>query len=376
MNESSSILSVVERFYNEGDSVDGWEPIWREVMALFKAETGCIYIEGIGPTAGEVEFLAMPGFGHDALALYGQHYINVDPYAAHGRVGGETEVFLSQEIIRPSAFRETEVWRDYSSRHVGAFHILGAGVSAGPGRFARSAIHRPHDAKAFGRKDLARYKYVLPHLSRALKARTRKIQEDRYAGVPGAALDASISAIVVVDSHGRRVFWNAAAENLAVGRHLVFDRASKEIKLTYPEQTRRLREFISDVTSGGPGGSLRAVGADGLRPIAISISRLPSKTPSLQPSSMTEHHLALLTIRDIETAIALDPLALTHLFGLTFAEAEVAKEIATGVTVEDLAELRGRSVPTVRSQVRQILQKTGANSTRHLIGMLSRLPGA
>jgi DNA-binding NarL/FixJ family response regulator len=47
---------------------------------------------------------------------------------------------------------------------------------------------------------------------------------------------------------------------------------------------------------------------------------------------------------------------------LTFAEAEVADVLCTGRTLAQIANLRGVSVNTVKSQVRQIFRKLGIDS--------------
>jgi DNA-binding NarL/FixJ family response regulator len=64
---------------------------------------------------------------------------------------------------------------------------------------------------------------------------------------------------------------------------------------------------------------------------------------------------------------------LRNLFGFTPAEAEVARALVGGATRSMVAVKRGTQVSTVRTQVRSVLEKTGATNLRDLQRLLSRL---
>jgi DNA-binding NarL/FixJ family response regulator len=54
-------------------------------------------------------------------------------------------------------------------------------------------------------------------------------------------------------------------------------------------------------------------------------------------------------------------------FGLTGAEVEIVRGITLGLPVKDIAEARGRSAETVRTQLRSILAKTETHSQSELV---------
>jgi DNA-binding CsgD family transcriptional regulator len=66
---------------------------------------------------------------------------------------------------------------------------------------------------------------------------------------------------------------------------------------------------------------------------------------------------------------------LRDLFGLTAAEAEVARALAGGATKSSVALARGIAETTVRTQVRAVLTKTGAANLRDLERLLAGLSG-
>lgn len=64
--------------------------------------------------------------------------------------------------------------------------------------------------------------------------------------------------------------------------------------------------------------------------------------------------------------------ALRDRFGLTPKEAEVAVWLAYGQTMNQIAEMNGTSVHTVRSQLKSVLSKAGVNSQLALVALINR----
>lgn len=75
--------------------------------------------------------------------------------------------------------------------------------------------------------------------------------------------------------------------------------------------------------------------------------------------------------RDIQRRVGV----LRELFGLTRAEAEVARALTGGATMARVAAARGLRETIVRSQVRAVLEKTGAANLRDLERLLGDLSG-
>ena len=66
---------------------------------------------------------------------------------------------------------------------------------------------------------------------------------------------------------------------------------------------------------------------------------------------------------------ALGPL-LAAAFDLTTAECDIARALVAGQTVTEISETRGTSVQTVRTQIKELLSKTGTHSQLELIRMM------
>ena len=61
------------------------------------------------------------------------------------------------------------------------------------------------------------------------------------------------------------------------------------------------------------------------------------------------------------------------LFDLTPAEARVARSLAAGETVEDIASMGSVSRSTIRTQVRGVLEKTGCRRQTEVVALLGGL---
>lgn len=78
----------------------------------------------------------------------------------------------------------------------------------------------------------------------------------------------------------------------------------------------------------------------------------------------------LATLFDPMQTRALDPFALSNLFGLTPTEARVAARLADGLTAEAIAPEHGTALSTVRTHIRQVLTKFGMNRMADVIRLL------
>lgn len=94
--------------------------------------------------------------------------------------------------------------------------------------------------------------------------------------------------------------------------------------------------------------------------------------PSVSAASDQPLHTCLM-VQLLRPGHRLTPALLQQLYGYTSAEARLAKELAQGTTVEDYANSFHVSVATVRTQLRQVLAKSGHARQQDLIAHLAAL---
>ena len=87
---------------------------------------------------------------------------------------------------------------------------------------------------------------------------------------------------------------------------------------------------------------------------------------SAAPSGQGQRPLALVVSTELVWPAGFEA-TVQDTFGLTLAEVEIVRGIALGQPLRDIAEARGRSVETVRTQLRSILSKTETHSQSELV---------
>jgi DNA-binding CsgD family transcriptional regulator len=87
-----------------------------------------------------------------------------------------------------------------------------------------------------------------------------------------------------------------------------------------------------------------------------------------------DRSLAMLMIYDPHQKIGFDPFILAACFDLSPGEAKVAVALAEGMSPEEIAKKNRVAISTVRTQLKSVFLKTGANRQAELVSMMARLP--
>ncbi|QUS38772.1 LuxR family transcriptional regulator [Tardiphaga alba] len=82
---------------------------------------------------------------------------------------------------------------------------------------------------------------------------------------------------------------------------------------------------------------------------------------------------ALLVITPVTTGKAPPVELLRSLFDLTASEARVARGLVAGQTLEEIAASGGVAISTIRTQVRQVLEKTGCTRQAEVVSLLANI---
>ena len=82
---------------------------------------------------------------------------------------------------------------------------------------------------------------------------------------------------------------------------------------------------------------------------------------------------ALLVLTPVAAAPAPPVELMRSLFDLTPSEARVARGLAVGETLEEIASAGGVAISTVRSQLRQVLEKTGCARQAEVVSLLANV---
>jgi DNA-binding CsgD family transcriptional regulator len=204
-----------------------------------------------------------------------------------------------------------------------------------------------------------------PHLARAavLAARTH-LERTRAASDTLAALGL---AALVLDESGKVLFANSI---MSVANGLLKWRAGGGVTLMDDRADAMLKDALARIGRPDNTGvrSFPVRNADGGEPMVGHL--LPLRFSARDIFARCAAVFVLMPV----AAPNAPPLELVmSLFDLTPAEARVARALATGHTVDDIAAGGGVSSNTVRAQVRGVLEKTGCQRQVDVVALLGGL---
>lgn len=383
------ILKTADAIYDAAAGGTSWQSVGFSLSALVNARSASLMLKGPGQVQSEL--LSHANIPFEAVAEYAAHYRHHDLWtsraAAHiGPPGAAPKIWSSGHLVPDPEFLRSEFWNGFGRRY-GLRFVMGAVVPMGAAGTMPIGLHRPAGKAPFDETDKRLLGAVLPHLRRALQLRRQ------LAAVPGsqagdgalglAALDAMASGIVVVDAELRVQLCNVMAARMGaeglgfrIQRENGSSAAGTILRPLHRNDASTLARLVRSTASAGEaGGALRLNAADGTATTAALVMPLPARLAE-SPLSIAGRvpGQALVLLRQIAEPTAPRAELLRALFGLTPAEAEVARALAGGASKTAVAAARGLRETTVRTQVRAVLAKTGATNLRDLERILAGLP--
>jgi DNA-binding CsgD family transcriptional regulator len=208
-----------------------------------------------------------------------------------------------------------------------------------------------------------------------VKILVAKIREMMMNPVSPADWDIAGTGVILVNAAGRIMLQNITAKELLDRGDGLISR-SGTISTTSRTTAAMLAERIHQATH--PQNRHKSSAEQALRVARAATSPLMVLvTPRLthfDDNAVAREPTAILLIKDPDRPPAILGRHLIDWFGLTPAEADLAVQLASGERLETLANSKGVRISTLRSQLRAVFGKTGADRQADLIGLLHRLP--
>ena len=114
-----------------------------------------------------------------------------------------------------------------------------------------------------------------------------------------------------------------------------------------------------------------------MKPQELTCARMPRRPPEQgapeRESAPDRNQSGMLDLKTVFEFPVPSEARLRELFGLTAAEARFAQLIASGDTVEEVAEKMGIKLTTARSKLAVIFSKTETRRQTKLVALLSRI---
>lgn len=312
---------------------------------------------------------ATTGYDPAMITLYERHLRRLNPWTQkiiHSRAG---IVLSSQELYPEEKLKKSLFYEEWIRPQENI--VAGAGVVIGrtpSGPFMFGGNIRELDREIKHPQLLEMMGQIAPHLSLAwrigramLEPQVRLAATDKNAGSPRAAL-------ILLRPDRTVAFSDSAGEELLGTEELCRVNHCGRLSLRHPVAENALASAMRDLAQGDAPVVLRVPAVNGwpsIHLIGLDHNRVQD-WPLATLLCLPRRSLLCVVGRSVPYR------HVSHLagFGLTPAEQEVAEAIAYGEGTTAVAERRGVSITTVRSQVRAIYAKCGIENRAALAALV------
>jgi DNA-binding CsgD family transcriptional regulator len=367
--DEDRMLNLVGLTYDAALDERLWAGLAGKVANAFKASSMSLRLRRTG--AGRSLLLAST----DNLLFtnaqeYASYYWRHDKWATRGAELGMSKVVVSKELISDEELDRSEWYWDWA-RKADIFYIVGVVFPTGDGELIGLGIHRARREGDFEKQDKRPVAQFLPHLKRALQLRHRLFANNVERDATLDALDRTGIATFVVAQDGLILYANRHAE-IILQQGDGIGATHSRLGLSDHEAGKALAKSIKTAVNIAAGESPAApprafaIRRGNRLPITVLVSPFrPARDGFGLPMPA-----AIVLARDPEWPTA-SQAALQSMFGLTAAEACIARELASGRSVNDIAACHGITLNTTRTHIKNIFAKTDTNRQPELVALLS-----
>jgi DNA-binding CsgD family transcriptional regulator/PAS domain-containing protein len=351
---------------------------WQEVGRLLCDMTNSV-IGGVGIfDATTSEFISTHGHGLPPgyFELYRQTvpYNPMLPYIALSAPG---ETWTNSQVVPDNELFKSRFYRDFI-QPLGLRDSIGiVCLKSGP-RFGVLVANRAAGQPVYGDAERRLFQLLSPHVCRALSISDLLDLRSVKTDVLIETLDAIVAAVFVIDASGLVLHHNRAAEQLLKSGRVMSLRNDKLWPVGASSRTalKLALEEALGATDGAriPDAAIPLAALNGAGAGMIA-SLLPLGNIAAQPVSGPGPARWAVFIQDPKTPVPMPGEAFARLYKLSPAELRVAMGLATGMTVEEVADSQGGSAATVRTHIKKLFAKTDTNRQIDLVRlMLATMP--
>jgi DNA-binding CsgD family transcriptional regulator/PAS domain-containing protein len=304
--------------------------------------------------------------------LYRTRWAAVDPRRRFLERAHAESIFVSHYDRTDAVLEDGSFERAFLAEQ-GIGHSLGANLTGIGREYRQVYVERAAGRPPFSAAEVIEFRRLVHHMANAERL-ARAIDERALDWeLPQRILDNMSVGALVADQTGQVRFANAAAEEI-LAENDGLSRRDNRIQAARSFETNSLLAALRDVAVAGradkrEGGALLIARPSGKLPYAVVVIPLPTAVDGEVKATRALVFLSDLAHRNNELAPRL-----SQLFGLSRAEARVAAGIAEGRRLTEIAEEFDVRMPTVRTQLRAVLKKVGANRQADLVRIVLALP--
>lgn len=374
---SHAIDDVIGTIYDAALEPGNWSVALDRIIDVTGSRSGNLISSDRSNSQSSVAVFR--GIDPDWIRRYNEHYYRYDPsMSVFARCRGKA---VADQVTGPGREvnpRDARLFHNELMVPQSFHHTAGAGLFLTESRNAAIILQRDGRQGEYAGHELSILNRLTPHIRRALHLN----KEHQWLGFRQgleAAYENSHMGVILLNAQASVVYLNPKAEEL-LRRHPEIGLKSKRLSLDGAEVDARVQAMISEAinTANGTG---RYIGASlplsvsrATGPMKIQVSPVHSRV-KMDILNPTAGH-ALVHLSDPRIATSLSSPMLAAYFNLTRSEASVLAQLCMGMTLEEIADARVRSIHTIRSQTKSVMRKLGVQKHADLVRVVLTSPVA
>jgi DNA-binding CsgD family transcriptional regulator len=355
--EGQALSDLIGQIYDCALTPEHWPAALARIGEKMGAVSSYLLIHDTTPGAPEMNVLVEQGVDAATRDRYQQYYMGLNPLLPYLASAGNGELYCCRHLVTKRDYQNGEFYQDFAAPqdwfdYAGITLIREGTISAAIG-FTRGS-----DANIFDDPSLQLLRSLAPHLTRATQIRRLLEREGQSKRDFASVVHTTRFGVAIVDASARLLEINKAAETLLARRDGI---CSAGGVLLAGAETERLHAAIRSTT----GSTLRVDRGPGRRPLALYVM------PLLEDSPRAFFHFpvprAAVFVVDPEQRYE----GASDLFGqtyrLTLAERRILDRLAGGDAPTEIARTMKIAMPTVRTHLHRLFEKTGTRRQAELI---------
>jgi DNA-binding CsgD family transcriptional regulator len=372
MSRLSAVDRLIGQTYDCLAEEDGWRELLTSYARFIGGDSGLIYLKPRGGPNGKI-LTSLELDASYSVGTYFSYYERRSPFFSFYKRLPEGQVHALGAYAFSMPYRETEYFQDWV-RPQGWGDLVGVHLLRNHQHSAWLSIRRAEERGKYSASEVRAASRLVPHLGRAMSLRFKLGAERAASNSLRNSLEFVGFGVIIVDANSKILIANGAADAvLKVGDGL----KSRQGRLSCerPRDAAALRAAVAAAAQARSADcdvamDFCVIRNKAYRPLTVHV--VPLSSASATTGFIGQSAVAIFVIDPLRGEPDSDGFA--RAWALTPAERRVLQEVVRGSGVVEAAATLGVAVPTARTHLQHVFQKTNTASQAELVRLVMLSP--
>jgi DNA-binding CsgD family transcriptional regulator len=367
MNETQ-YDDLIGKIYDAAVMPELWEVFLEQLSDVIESNGTVIYLVDFSSRAvtcrnDELSFIQAVRTDPESVVSYDRYYSKLNVWFDNSKDLAEGKIITTDQLLPAQELVKTEWYNDWLKPQ-GYFHAMVGHLLKQESLAVRLSMFRAKQ-QAFSADEAALFARLMPHLRRSCQIYKKLSEVNSVQTANANLLNRLPVGVILFDNKGKAVFVNEIANALIRSSNGFCLNTAGHCVTGNVNQTRALNQLISRAAELGQSNAMSLYNTSNQPLSATVVSLQNQRLPFISAPAVA------LFIGNPDTLLDLDDTLLTQCYELSPSEAKLATALLRGQTPNDYAQQRGISNNTVKTQLKQVLAKTGTHRQSELLQLLT-----